>query len=202
MAVLLGLRDRRLAARPAAPHDRIGGLMPYLSIGFAMVVGFGALQPTTAFYVQDRFWLETAEAIRQASFATAGFAAGAFIVQAFVIRHLPWPAQRLMAIGLAICVLAVGGSMVTPTPVGLVAAFSAMGAGYGLAQSGLTAAVSMLGGRHRQGQVAGHLQAALAAAWIVGALAGTALYPLAIAAPLFVAAGALALAFVLSQAIG
>lgn len=60
----------------------------------------------------------------------------------------------------------------------------------------------MLGGTHRQGQVAGHLQAAIAAAWIAGALAGTALYPLAIAAPLLVAAGALALAFVLSQAIG
>lgn len=126
IVVLLGLCDVRRAAGPAASRDGIDDLTPYLVIGFAMVVGFGALQPTTAFYVQDRFGLATAEAIRQASFASAAFAAGAFVVQAFIVRRLPWPAQRLLAIGLATCSLAVGGTLGAPTPVALIAAFAAM----------------------------------------------------------------------------
>jgi hypothetical protein len=164
-----------------------------------MVVGFGALQPTTAFYVQDRFALETAAAVRQASLASAGFAAGAFGVQAFVVRWLPLRPQQLLSLGLAVCLFGVVGSLAAPAPAALIAGFGAMGVGYGVAQSGLTAAVSILGGEH-QGQVAGRLQAVLSAAWIVGALAGTALYPMAIAAPLLVAAGAMALALGLAYA--
>jgi len=156
----------------------------------------------TAFYVQDRFHLATADAIRQTSFASAGFAAGSFTVQAFIVRRLTLLPQRLLSIGLAICVLGIGGSLATPSSAGLIAAFSVMGVGYGLAQSGLTAAASVLGGEHRQGLVAGRLQVAMSAAWIAGALGGTALYPLAIAAPLLVASGAMTLALLLSQAIG
>lgn len=193
-ALLCGSRDAPPKAEPAAAGGAIEGLMPYLLVGFAMVLGFGALQPTTAFYVQDRFGLATADAIRQVSLASAGFAAGSFVVQAFVVRRLPMAPRRLMSIGLAICLLAIGGSLAASRPEALIAAFATMGAGYGLAQSGLTAGASILGGRHRQGQVAGQLQAAMSAAWIAGALAGTALYPLAIPAPLLVAAAAMALA--------
>jgi MFS family permease len=194
-AALAGLRDaprQPVWARTEAPP--VEGLGPYLLVGFAMVVGFGALQPTTAFYVQDRFALETAAAVRQASLASAGFAAGSFGVQAFAVRLLPLRPQHLLSFGLAICLLGIAGSLAATAPAALVAGFSAMGMGYGLAQSGLTAAVSILGGEHRQGQVAGRLQATLSAAWIVGALVGTALYRGAIAAPLLVAAGATALA--------
>ena len=200
-ATLAGVREgprQPVWARTAtAPVD---GLAPYLAVGFAMVVGFGALQPTTAFYVQDRFALETAAAVRQTSLASAAFAASAFGVQAFVIRLLPIGPPQLLSLGLAVCLLGVGGSLAAPEPAALIAGFGVMGAGYGLAQSGLTAAVSILGGAHRQGLVAGRLQAVLSAAWLVGALGGTALYPSAIAAPLLVAAGALAIGLLLAYA--
>jgi MFS family permease len=200
-ATLAGIRDaprQSVWARTEAPP--VEGLGPYLLVGFAMVVGFGALQPTTAFYVQDRFALDTAAAVRQASLASAGFAGGAFGVQAFVVRWLALRPQQLLSLGLAICLLGATGSLAAPTLELLVAGFGALGVGYGLAQSGLTAAVSILGGAHRQGQVAGRLQAVLSAAWIVGALAGTALYPTAIAAPLLLAAGAMAIALGLAGA--
>lgn len=96
--------------------------------------------------------------------------------------------------GLAICMIAVGGSLAASTPETLIAAFGVLGAGYGFAQSGLAAGASILGGKHRQGLVAGRLQAAMAAAWIAGALVGTALYPLSVLAPLFVAGAAMVLA--------
>jgi MFS family permease len=193
-AVLVGLRyapPALIAAAAGAPSE---GLAPYLSIGFAMVLGFGALQATTAFYVQDRFGLATADAIRQGSLASAGFAVGSVIVQAFVVRRLALSARRLLAIGLAVCLVGTGGSLAAPTTALLTVCFGVMGAGYGLAQSGLTAAVSILGGTHRQGQVAGRLQAVMSVAWIVGALGGGALYPFANASPLLVAAAGLALA--------
>jgi MFS transporter, DHA1 family, multidrug resistance protein len=195
-ATLLGLRDGRPKAGPAAlDPSAIHGLAPYLLVGFAMVLGFGALQPTTAFYVQDRFGLETEAAIRQASFASAGFAAGSFVVQAVVVRRLALAPRRLLTVGLAICLLGIAGALAASASEGLVAAFAVTGAGYGLAQSGLTAAVSIAGGPHRQGQVAGRLQAVMAAAWIAGALGGTALYAVSISAPMLLAAAAMALAF-------
>jgi MFS family permease len=190
---LVGVREARASPGPSAPIATIDGLAPYLLVGAAMVAGFAALQPTTAFFVQDRFGLATAEAIRYASLASAAFAACSFVVQAFIVRRLPSP-RRLLMTGLAICMIAVGGSLAASTPEALIAAFGVLGAGYGFAQSGLAAGASILGGKHRQGLVAGRLQAAMAAAWIAGALVGTALYPLSVLAPLFVAGAAMALA--------
>jgi len=196
-AALLGLPDARPKAQPAAAGAVIEGLAPYLLVSFAMVLGFGALQPTTAFYVQDRFGLATADAIRQASLASAGFAAGSFIVQASVIRRLAMPPPRLLATGLAVCLFGMAGALAAPTSEEFIAAFGVTGAGYGLAQSGLTAAASILAGKHRQGMVAGRLQAAMSAAWILGALVGTALYAVSIRVPLCLALAAMAFAVLL-----
>ncbi len=194
--LLVGLRDARPSGSPGMARAPIDGLAPYLLVGFAMALGFGALQPTTAFYVQDRFGLATADAIRQTSLASAAFATASFVVQAFVIPRSGLPPRRLLAIGLVLCLAGVGGSLVAATTAALAAGFAVMGIGYGLAQSGLTAAVSVAGGKHRQGQAAGRLQAAMAMAWIAGALGGGALYPFAIASPLLLAAAGFALALV------
>lgn len=121
-------------------------------------------------------------------------------MQAFVVRCLPWQPRRLLPVGLAICLLGIVVSLAERARAGLIGAVGAIGAGHGLAQSGLAAAVSIVGGKHRQGQVAGVVQAAMAAAWIAGARGGTALYPLSIAAPLLVAAAAMAFALCLAYA--
>ncbi len=65
IAMFFGVHDGRPRSLPSdAAASSIDGLGPYLRLAFAMVLGFGALQPTTAFYVQDRFHLDTAIAIR------------------------------------------------------------------------------------------------------------------------------------------
>ena len=199
ISTFVGARDGRqrpmMVASTTAPS--IDGLRPYLLLTFAMVLGFGALQPTTAFYVQDRFHLDTAVAIQEASLASASFAACSFVVQVFVVRALHLGSRGLLRFGLAICLLGIGGGVLAPASVWLIAAFGVLGAGYGLAQSGLTAAASIVGGEHRQGQIAGRLQAVMSAAWIVGALGGTTLYAFSIAAPLLLAA--VGMAFALAQ---
>lgn len=75
----------------------------------------------------------------------------------------------------------------------LIAAFAVLGVGYGLAQAGLMTDAARLGGEHRQGLVAGRLQAAMAAGWIAGALSSTALYGMSMRAPLLIAGAALTL---------
>lgn len=195
VATIVGVGDARqrpMTQSGTAPS--VDSLDRSLLLAFTMVLGFGALQPTTAFYVQDRFHLDTAAAIRNASLASASFAACSFIVQVFVVRVLVLRPRDLLRIGLAICLLGIGGGVLAPASAWLIAAFGVLGVGYGLAQSGLTAAVSIVGGEHRQGRVAGRLQAVMSAAWIVGALGGTMLYALSIEAPLLLAAAGMAFA--------
>lgn len=196
-----GLPDTPSPSDAAAADTTVEGLRPFLLVGFTMVLGFGGLQATMAFYVQDCFGLATAEAVRQASVASASFSAISFVVQGFVIRRLSWPPRRLLTVGLVLCLLGIAVNLAASAAAGLIVGYAILGGGYGLAQSGLTAAVSVLAGRQRQGLVAGHLQATMAAAWIVGPLAGTALYPLAVSAPLLLAAGGLALALVATSQI-
>jgi MFS family permease len=179
-----------MAQAGTAPVD---GLTGYALLAFVMVLGFGALQPTTAFYVQDRFGLETVVAIRMAGFAGASFASGAFLMQAFGVRVLALAARDLMVLGFVICLAGVVGALMARGAVMLIAAFAVLGVGYGLAQAALVTEAARLGGEHRQGLVAGRLQAAMAAGWIVGALSSTALYGLSMRAPLLIAGVALAL---------
>jgi predicted MFS family arabinose efflux permease len=72
----------------------------------------------------------------------------------------------------------------------LLAGFGLLGIGFGFAQPGLLAGASLAAG-DRQAEVAGTLQAAMAAAWIAGALAGTGVYSLSIVGPLALAAFAI-----------
>jgi hypothetical protein len=165
VATVFGVRDgRKRPVAAAGMASSVDGLRPYLRLAFAMVLGFGALQPTTAFYVQDRFHLDTAAAIRDAGLTSASFAACSFVVQAFVVRALVLRPRRLLRSGLAICLLGIGGGVLAPASGWLIVAFGVLGTGYGLAQSGLTAAASVAGGEHRQDQVAGRLQAVMSAA--------------------------------------
>lgn len=185
------------APRPAATAQAgdapIDGLTGYALLGFVMVLGFGALQPTTAFYVQDRFGLETVMAIRMAGFAGASFAVGAFLMQALGVRALMLAARDLMVLGFVTCLAGVAGALMAPSAAMLIAAFAVLGVGYGLAQAGLMTEAARLGGEHRQGLIAGRLQAAMAAGWIAGALSSTAFYGLSMRAPLLIAGVALAL---------
>lgn len=193
----LAVTGVREGPRPAAITQvegaSVDGLAAYALLAFGIVLGFGALQPTTAFYVQDRFGLETEAAIRATGFASAAFAAGAFLVQAFGVRVLALGTRDMMTLGLVLCLAGIAGALVARGPNILIAAFTVLGIGYGLVQAGLMIDAARLGGEHRQGLVAGRLHAAMAAGWIAGALSGTALYGLSIRAPLLIAGAALAL---------
>jgi MFS family permease len=184
-----GMRERARAptgaARPRTnPSARLG---PFLAVAFVMHFAFAALQPTNAFYIQDLLGIDTSRAMRLAGLVSAAFAACSFVVQAFVVARLGLPPRRLLSVGLALCLLGLVVCLLAPSYETLLAGFGLLGIGFGFAQPGLMAGASLAAGE-RQAEAAGLLQAAMAAAWIVGALAGTGIYGLAIGGPLALAA--------------
>jgi len=166
------------------PSTRLG---PFLALAFVMHFAFAALQPTNAFYIQDHLGIDTTRALRLAALVSAAFAACSFVIQAFVVARLGLPPRGLLRVGLALCLVGLVACLLAPTYETLLAGFGLLGVGFGLAQPGLMAGASLAAGE-RQAEAAGLLQAAMSAAWIVGALAGTAIYGLSLAGPLGLAA--------------
>lgn len=193
LAAAASLRDRPRAPQAAAVgRSALGKVAPYLALAFVIHLAFAALQATNAFYVQDLLGLDTVAAVQRASLISMMFAASSFAVQAFAIRAFKWSPAMLLWVGLIVCLLASAACLVAPGFGWLLAAFALLGAGFAWAQSGLMAGASLSQNGDRQGQVAGHLQAAMAAAWIVGPLAGAALYEQSIKGPFVLTAVAMA----------
>lgn len=192
VVVFAGGRERRHAsAADTRPIGRASArLVPFLVLAFAMHFAFAALQPTNAFYIQDRLGIDTAQAMRLAGLVSAVFAASSFVIQVFVVLPIGLPPSRLLAVGLALCLVGLVACLLAPTYGVLLAGFGLLGIGFGFAQPGLLAGASLAAG-DRQAEVAGTLQAAMAAAWIAGALAGTGVYSLSIVGPLALAAFAI-----------
>lgn len=170
----------------------LGPVVPYLILAFAIVLGLSALQPTMAFFVQDRLAIGTTLAVQYASFVSATFAACSFVIQALVVPVLTMSPHRLLMAGVAACCCGIGLCLAATDLIVLIGGFGTIGAGFGLLQPGLLAGAMLATGIDKQGQVAGHMQAAMSAAWIVGPLAGAATYSLSIEGPLLLAATALA----------
>lgn len=189
----------RQVPRPPSAADVKAGVAfakvsPYLALAFVVHFAFAALQATNAFYFQDFLEIDTTVAVQRASLASIVFASCSFAIQAGVVRAFKWTPATLLSVGLAVCFLASVACLLAPGFGWLLAAFGLLGAGFAWAQSGLVAGASLSSSSDRQGRVAGHLQAAMAAAWIVGPLAGAALYELSIKGPFVLSASAMALA--------
>lgn len=198
VVVVVFLRDppRVPAAGKTSPTASVEKVTPYLLLTFVFHFAFAGLQATNAFYVQDLFKLDTIDAVQQASLVSLTFATSSFVVQAFAVRALKWSPSRLLSIGLVVCGVASVACLMAVDFVWLLIAFGLMGVGFAGAQSGLTAGASLASSSARQGHVAGQLQAATAAAWIVGPLAGAALYEVTMNGPLALTAAAMALGLV------
>jgi MFS family permease len=164
--------------------------------------GFAALQPTTAFFLQDLFNLDTTLAVRRASLVSATFALSALVVQTGMVPRLALAPRRLSSVGVTICLLGIAGCLLLPDFPVLLATFGVAGAGYGLAQPGLVAWALLAADDDRQGEAAGQVQAAMSAAWIAGPIAGTALYTVDLRGALLMATVTLVLSLFTLLALG
>ena len=154
-------------------------LKPLLPIMFASLCVFtatSALQQTMAFFVQDFLQADTATAARATGICFVAMAVMTLLAQGGLIQVLkPGPGLLLRA-GLPIMVL---GVVCYAMPMGfiqIVMAAALLGLGFGLVNPGLMAAASLRTSATSQGSVAGLIQAMMASGYVVGPLAGTALY--------------------------
>ncbi|GGK24830.1 MFS transporter [Pilimelia terevasa] len=164
---------RRVSARVSWRERR---LWPYLCCGVGVLVALGMVQVTIGFLIQDRLHATHAETARLTGLALVSSGVGYLAAQAGLVRLLKWSPRRLVTVG---ALLAAGGAALVAGASGMpavLAGMAAVGVGLGLAVPGYTTGATLGYAPAQQGAVAGLVGAANAAAFIVGPIAGTALY--------------------------
>jgi len=175
------------------PLDRLPrGLPLALVLTFLTYVAIATIQQTAAFFIQDFTWTGSAEAARFAGFAFVALALSMLVVQGGLVRAFKPSAQRMVGAGLPIAAAGLAVYLLAPGYGWIIAAFAIMGAGFGLVQPGISALVSVATGADAQGRAAGYVQAGMAGGFVVGPVAGTALYAVSPSAPLWLALASVA----------
>ncbi len=148
----------------------------YIACAIGMFTGFGAIQQTLGFSIQDRLELT--------GIATAQYTGGAFMVaaiasffaQGVLLQRLKLPAEHFILAGLGCLLLAAGfiGSFNEIGYLGVGMAF--LGMGTGLALPSISAAASMAVSPEEQGAVAGLVASSPAIGFVAGPVIGGLLY--------------------------
>lgn len=180
--------DRDSQARPPALRPWDPRLWPVLLGGFGLYLALSMILIVLGFLVQDRLGLDAGATVTATG--AASFTAGVVLVavQGVLVPRLRWPAARLLRVGSPIAVLGTLVLLVAGSLWMIIGALALLALGLGLAIPGYTTAPTLLVGPAEQGSVAGLVQIVTGLTFVVGPLAGTALYGLAPEAPLASAA--------------
>jgi MFS family permease len=180
VAVHLRLAEpARHLATPVAPGFSMFGLLwPYMLMACVLAVSMSISQQVAPFYLQDLLQLDVRDTVARTGAALMALALAAIFVQTGLVRRYRWSPRVLLRAGLPL--VAAGNLLilwVTDLPLFL-ASFALLGAGFGLAMPGYTAAASLLVPPDRQGRMAGLLTAGLLGGFVVGPVSGAALFQL------------------------
>lgn len=200
-ALFLDGRPRAIDTAPEQAEIDMARLVPVMAAGLILFTAVSALQQTMAFFIQDYLSADAAEAARATGICFMVMAAATLIAQGGLIQMFKPGPGTLLRLGLP---LMLAGLALYAFPAGfaqIVVASGLIGLGFGLANPGLIAAASLRTGTEAQGATAGLMQAMMAGGYVIGPLAGTALYE---GAALWTAAfigGAIAMAFLIVLAL-
>lgn len=179
LLAFVALPDERATASAAvAPGSQLSvkRLVPLLAAGLLFFIAVSALQQTMAFYVQDYAGVDSAEAARLTGYCFVVMALFSLVVQGGIVQWLkPNPGLMLRG-GMPLMLI---GVTLYAFPQGywqLLLAGAFFGLGFGFINPGLIAAASLRSGSEHQGAAAGLMQATMAGGYVVGPLAGTAVY--------------------------
>jgi MFS family permease len=184
-------------ARGPSPSFRITDkrFIPLMVYGVLVFMTVGSLQQATGFYLQDILGVSPEQSVRLTGIAITAASFCSVLMQAAVAQRLKWAPKRMLAVG-AITSCAGAALFVAAEPYWLmVAAVGMMGAGFGLADPGLAAGMSLLVGPTRQGMVAGLGGMTRGMGFMLGPLMGGATYAWSPSAPYAISVVLLALAF-------
>jgi MFS family permease len=135
-----------------------------------------SIQQTLAFNLQDLLGTTSTETVKMTGFCFMAIAAATLLMQAFVIQKLqPRPSTLLLA-GLPLIIAALLVYVTADSFAQLIVASATFGCGFGLVTPGIMSSASLLSRSDEQGKVAGIVQAAMAAGFVVGPTTATYLY--------------------------
>lgn len=148
----------------------------YIAIGFIMYMMLGMVQQTLGFYFQDVIGLDGIAAAQYYSLAMVVSAASMLFSQLVIVQRFPLSPLQMLRLGLPLCmfgyfVLANATGMAT-----LLAGMGLYGLGMGLAGPGYTVSATLAVRPQEQGALAGLVAACAGLGFVVGPLAGGALY--------------------------
>lgn len=187
------------AASRARLRYRDPRIARYVATAVGMFSGFGAIQQTLGFSIQDKLHLSGIETAQYTGGAFMVSATFAFISQRVLIQRLKLPPDQFILAGLSALLLASGfiGSF---AGIGYLAVGMAlMGLGTGMAMPSIMAAASMAVSPDEQGAVAGIVASCPAIGFVVGPVAGGILYQYSPAWPAAFSGAVFILVFVLMR---
>ncbi len=190
-------RKSHAATRRLRYRDR--RIVRYVATAVGMFSGFGAIQQTLGFSIQDKLQLSGIETAQYTGGAFMVSATFAFLAQRVLIQRLALTPDQFILAGLAALLLAAGfiGSFTGTGYLAVGMAF--MGLGTGMAMPSIMAAASMAVSPDEQGAVAGIVASCPAIGFVVGPVAGGVLYQYSPALPSAFSGVVFILVFVLMQ---
>ncbi|MEU6697210.1 MFS transporter [Pseudonocardia sp. NPDC046786] len=171
---------------PVRPWD--AGMWPVLLTGFLVMLSLGLVLIVLGFLVQDRLGLDAAGTVGVSGAMSFLSGVALVLMQGVAVPRLGWPPVRLLRVGLPIATVGLLLLAVAPGVLTIGLAMTLLAAGLGLAMPGYTTAATLQAGPEGQGGVAGLVNATNGSTFVIGPLAGTALYTLGTGVPAFVAA--------------
>lgn len=160
----------------------------FLVVSFGLYTALGFIQILIGFLVQDRFLLDTEQAVLITGIAFVCAGLGLLLSQTIAVPRLSWQPLRYIRVGAVIS--AIGILLLIPAwgATSVLIAMFITGVGIGMATPGVTAGVSLAVDSAEQGSVAGLVAATNALSLIIAPTAATALYALSPTVPLIAAA--------------
>jgi len=161
----------------------------YLLAGIGIFTGFASIQQTLAFQLQDKLSLDGVATAQVAGAALMINATFMLLMQLTASQRLNWVPDRFIRVGLGVSIAGTGFIVLFQKFATLAVGMALMGTGLGLSLPAILAGASLAVAHDEQGAVAGMISSCPAIGFILGPVAGGALYqwhpPLA---PLFGAA--------------
>lgn len=179
------------SATKPAPKWTDARLRRPMMIAFVGMFSVSIAQITVGFYAIDRLGLDPAAGARVAGIALTCVGA-ALLLSQLLVRWLQWPPARLLRLGMAAAAVGFGAAAWADTAPLLWACYFVAAAGMGWVWPSVNALATSVVEPHEQGVAAGTVSSAQACGAIVGPLAGTLIYDVAIMAPYVLIALALA----------
>jgi len=149
---------------------------PYLLLGFVVFTGFSIVQQTLAFRIQDTLLLQTRETAQIYGYTMMISAATLLSAQMVLVQRLGLAPMILLRCGLPLLLVAFATLIWADTLPAFCITMALLGLGLGLCGPGFTAATSLAVSAREQGAAAGLASSIPALGFILGPLAGTALY--------------------------